>query len=1076
MKKRLVIILAGTGLVIVLVLAAGLGWFVGRIDDFLVPPADPSGQPSVATYTKSVAARPARPLARIAERFDWASIASPPISSRPWTRWWWPGGDVDATSVVEQLELLATAGFGGVEVQPFISGMIQFSGLPVMERVYQFDKPSYYEVLNVAMDAAERLGMQFDLTHFSGWPPGGPEINLEDSLTLVAYGETEVEGGEGESQRIGLPTPRPGAGEYIFAMMEFAGTDFMNFAVANARLLSVVAARIEGEGHSPNPFDLDDTVTLDAGSLQVLTDKVQGGVLEWEAPRGRWLVIASYLMPSGEVPMGAAQQPQGFVVDHLRLPQVIGHYEYAFGDRTGLPVHYGRGMRGLFNDSLEFRLKRMSVEGILEEFRARRGYDLEPYLPSVYVEGVDNVYFRELMGIHAAPEFALTPLDNRIRHDYQQTLSDLVIERFVAGSAQWAAERGLASRGQSYGMDIDIIRALGANTIPETEQLWAGGADVGLKFASSAAALYGRPLVSAESFVWINRDYTPTARRVKAAADKLFLAGINHIVYHGTPYPWDANDSDDFGDEGWAPFSGPQNPAHFSTNASPGNTALWPDVPALNAYIARSQNLLRQGNPAIDVLIYYPFLGFHGPNPDADLQEALVGGALPDADPTEVAAESPLLTAGREQLERIITTPPAQEDERVAWISRLQPLLWELDRRGISWGWINDHALQSGKLAAGRLNASGGSFGAIVLPNAGQIELDTLTALQGLARSGVPVFFSGNLPGRQPGFREAKLRDAAVRQAVEELLAGDARDLDFSSDAWVAALARLSTDTVRYQNDSAIRRYRRVLTGGGAIQFFSNLGAVPDTVELQVGSAEALWWFDAVDGAAWPAEPVNGRLSLSLSGFESRFLMVGVPMPDTLPRRLPGGMAVQLASQRWSLTDWDFALGDYRAKGATLRDWREVEALRHARGPGRYTHAFTLPGKAPGAQYLLDLGLVQGSASVSVNGVEVGRASLPPFLLDVTEVLAVGVNAIEVDVLAPLRNAFVGLALEGDARYSHMEEYRNQLVAAGLIGPVEVLEVRPPPAFEEARESGEPRQAVNGATRPSSVPAPRSAR
>jgi hypothetical protein len=34
------------------------------------------------------------------------------------------------------------------------------------------------------------------------------------------------------------------------------------------------------------------------------------------------------------------------------------------------------------------------------------------------------------------------------------------------------------------------------------------GSDIGLKLASSAAALYGRPLVSSESFVWMNRPYS----------------------------------------------------------------------------------------------------------------------------------------------------------------------------------------------------------------------------------------------------------------------------------------------------------------------------------------------------------------------------------------------------------------------------------------------------------------------------------------------------------------------------------------------------------------------------------------
>jgi hypothetical protein len=1049
--KRLVIIVVSLVALVLVLAAGGAIWLAVSVNDHLTPPADPDGQASIASYATS--ASPADSAVAPAQRlvptppptFSWDTIAHPPISARPWTRWWWPGGDVTAEGVVAQLRVLFDTGFGGVEVQPFLSGMIVVKDDEVMERVYQFDTPHYYDVLRAGIETAEALGMQFDLTNFSGWPPGGPQINLDDSLTILAYAETALAGNDGERVSVELPLPSPGPAEYIFSTIEFAGADFMNFPAEHARLLSVVAARATAGEHTWDPFNLDDTVTLDPESLQVLTDRVEDGVLNWDAPEGDWTVIASYLLPSGEVPMGAAQKPQGFVLDHLRTPQVLGQYEYAFGARTGLPEYYGKGLRGFFNDSLEFRLRRMGVEDILDQFQARRGYDLAPYLPAIYIEGVDNMYFSEIMGVHGAPEFALTPLDDRIRRDYQQTLSDLVIERFVEASAHWAQERGLSSRAQSYGMDLDILRALGANTIPETEQLWAGGADAGLKFASSAAALYGRNLVSAESFVWINRDYMPTARRIKAAADKLFLAGINHVIYHGTPYAWRGSDpalSGDepgpYGEEGWAPFSGPDNPGRFSGNVSPGNTALWPDVPQLNAYIARSQNLLRQGSPAIDVLIYYPFLGFHGFNPGEASPEALLGGALPDADPGTVAFESPALSEARKQLDNLFTKPQ-HADKRVAWVEQLQPLLRELDRHGMSWGWVNDHALQTGNLAAG---VAQGRYGTVLLPNIDSIEPATLAALNRLLDGGVPVFFSGSLPVRQPGFMDAGQGDLRVQEGVQQLLSAGAWELAFDAQAWLPALAAVVPESARYQHASAIKRNRRLLPGGGTIEFFANQGAMPQTLTLQLTNAGPLWWFDALEGVGWPVEANGGQLQITLSGFESRFLVTGIPFPAELKQQQPVGMALQQASNRWPLQDWQLSVGDYVTKDTALVDWREVTALRHARGPGEYSQRFVLEHKPDAARYLLDLGLVQGSASVTVNGQDFGRASIPPFAIDITGALKPGENTIEIALLAPLRNYFVGRALSGDPHYSGMERYEHELVAAGLMGPVAIVEVR----------------------------------
>jgi hypothetical protein len=93
-----------------------------------------------------------------------------------------------------------------------------------------------------------------------------------------------------------------------------------------------------------------------------------------------------------------------------------------------------------------------------------------------------------------------------------------------------------------------------------------------------------------------------------------------------------------------------------------------------------------------------------------------------------------------------------------------------------------------------------------------------------------------------------------------------------------------------------------------------------------------------------------------------------------------------------------------------------------------------------GARYLLNLGLVQGSAVVVVNGKAIGGNSLPPFVADVSPALHEGKNTIEIQVLAPLRNYFVGRALAKDPKYLQMERYTDQLVAAGLIGPVVLAE------------------------------------
>jgi hypothetical protein len=442
----------------------------------------------------------------------------------------------------------------------------------------------------------------------------------------------------------------------------------------------------------------------------------------------------------------------------------------------------------------------------------------------------------------------------------------------------------------------------------------------------------------------------------------------------------------------------------------------------------------------VDVLIYYPFLGFHGFSGDATSGETLLAGSLPDADPIGVESENAFLQAGRKQLDRLLTVPDREVDERVAWINALQPLLQAMDSQGISWGWVNDHALQSGKVEDGNLTASGGRYGVIVLPNIDAIESSTLSVLQRMVQSGASVFLSGRVPERQPGFKDAASGDVAVREGVEVLRASGAADIAFTPQAWLATLSKSTVDPVRYQAPSAIKRYRRLLPERGEIHFFGNQSAEAQTLNLQVTDDVPLWWFDAQQGVSWPVETQDRAVALTLSGFESRFLMVGVPYPAGLKSGMSLSEAVRDASQRWPLKAWHLVVDDFDNSAFALGDWRDVDALRHARGPGVYQHEFTLQQKQPDARYLLDLGLVQGSACVKVNGVEIGRASLPPFIVDITAALKDGSNTIVIEVLAPLRNYFVGRALAGDARYSNMESYREQLVAAGLIGPIEIVE------------------------------------
>src|SRR5690606_7954735 len=117
-----------------------------------------------------------------------------------------------------------------------------------------------------------------------------------------------------------------------------------------------------------------------------------------------------------------------------------------------------------------------------------------------------------------------------------------------------------------------------------------------LKFASSAAAITGKPLVSSETFTWLTEHFKTALSQCKPEVEQAFLAGVNHVFYHGITYspeevPW----------PGWLFYA--------SLNLTPANS-LWPHFEGLNNYIARCQSVLQVGKPDNEILVYWPIYDF----------------------------------------------------------------------------------------------------------------------------------------------------------------------------------------------------------------------------------------------------------------------------------------------------------------------------------------------------------------------------------------------------------------------------------------------------------------------------------
>jgi hypothetical protein len=659
----------------------------------------------------------------------------------------------------------------------------------------------------------------------------------------------------------------------------------------------------------------------------------------------------------------------------------------------------------------------------------------------------------------------------RIRHDWEETLSDLFAERYCGGVAALAAERGLKHRIQVYGIRADMLKAYGRADIPEVEQLHAGGNMDFLKLAASAAVLYNKPLASCESFVWMDRDYMTTPFKIKVAADRLFVAGINHIIYHGAPYQVP-----------WKPFPGhyPWSPPCFSENVSR-NNPFWPFLKKINGYIARAQHILRSGPTIKDnVAIYYPHWNYDYKHVK---QEELTGGHLPEFDaPPSNNIILWFLRRPRSRLDKITLSQQLLGDDLVSC--------------GYHYIHINDESLLGGDIGNGALLAGSARVEAIILDNIKAVPLAVAERLRAMAKNGIHVIFRGSIPDRVPGFLNHEQDDDAVSRILHDtsietfhsIKADQDAGLYLRTDARVVPCIELSRPN---RNIQAICKeipegHVYFVRSNAAVPveetiWFREVGTVPLQIDLWTGIVRPVVKYNDSSNPLDDIESNVPKISLQLrfEPYELKVLLFSTDHARELPVHVikaetdvtwdgtnlksyiekdGDGRATMSDRQEIvhekplllkpiNLEGWHVSLTDRLPTGDTRiiesvrfsSDLRKAGKAAHASGPAVYTTAFTVSEEnlVDDVRLVLDFGLVHDVASVRVNDSPATDILVPPYKLDITRLVHEGANTLEVTVTYTLRNALVGYGKNGVKGFKYMK--RRLTMPAGLIGYARIL-------------------------------------
>ena len=255
------------------------------------------------------------------------AFAHPPDDAKIMMRWWWFGSAVKTAELERELQVMRSAGIGGVEIQPVYPLELDDPQLGVENLPYL--SPGFLDDVRFVSETARRLNLRVDVTLGSGWPYGGPHTSVNEAAGKLRVEKVDVL--EGTQS---VPVPAISNGEELIG------------AFVSGRQIPVKNDRVE----------------IPAGLS------------------GNDVLLFFISSRTGQQVKRAAVGAEGFVLDHYSKAAIEDHLSKVadpllakFG---ATPPH------SVFSDSLEVYSSDWTPD-FLERFRKRRGYDLTPHLPAL---------------------------------------------------------------------------------------------------------------------------------------------------------------------------------------------------------------------------------------------------------------------------------------------------------------------------------------------------------------------------------------------------------------------------------------------------------------------------------------------------------------------------------------------------------------------------------------------------------------------------------------------------------------------------------------------------------------------
>ena len=710
-----------------------------------------------------------------------------------------------------------------------------------------------------------------------------------------------------------------------------------------------------------------------------LTASMRDGRLTAVLPDGSWRIVRMGHTSTGHT-NATGGGGRGLECDKFSAEAVTKQFDNWFGrifTEVGSELTH-RVLKVMHVDSWECGSQNWSAT-FADEFRARRGYDLRPWLPLLAGIPMESVADSE-----------------RVLRDVRETIAELVDDVFYKVLAATAKEYGCrfsaecvaptrVSDGQLHYRRVDLPMGEFWYNSPTHDK------PNDMLDAISGAHIYGKNIVQAEAFTELRGTWDESPATVKTLLDRNYALGINKIVFHVNVHNPHIDRRPGMTLDGIGFFFQRDN-TWFDTGGR-----------GMVDYMRRCQSLLQYGCPVADIAVY---------TGDEVPRRAVLPDRLVPSLPGIFGAE-------RVESERVrllnegqpLRTQPVKV---VHSANMADPDQWVDALRGYAYDSFNKDALAGAKVRNGRLTLAGGaSYSALVVPlprpmnPEGVLSEESTAKIESLRAAGCTI---PELPWTEDDFASTGIeRDAVVPAGT----------------AW----------THRRSENEGVDIYFIANQTDTERSFTASLridGRRPELWNPMTGNIDTR--------PEWRRTGGRTEVELTLAAGESVFVVFaerckesGGKAPQAVVTEQPLGVAEWLV--RFPETGTEVRGG--------LFDWSrdDVGHIRYYSGTALYKGEFEAAKAADGERIVLKLGELHDVAAVRVNGRDCGVVWTAPYETDITEALADGRNTIELDVSNTWANALLGAEQEkapfgGIWTNAPYRRASKELLPAGLCGPL----------------------------------------